>query len=438
MAKSPALLQLADFPVTQVRLGKQTRYSGGTLEINAEEVRAIALADKRIEAAKVELVLPGEKTRIFGIRDVVEPRVKVSGPGQVFPGVLGPVEPVGEGVDHRLTGVRLMAVADYEGTIRSGVQVERSAVLDMWGPGAEVSEYSRDIAVVLVLALSPGLPEWEAHTVVQQAEYKVGRRLAEATVGLEPARVETFGLAGDVPASLPRVVFIQSVITNPDAPHTGVGYYGMPIRESLNTLVYPNEILDGILTPNCIRQVGHRPNTYDWMNHPIVLGLHREHGQTMNFLGVILQRIQFEAAVGKEITAQNAAGMAEILGADHALISWMGGGNAFVDVMLTIRALEKRGIKTVLLTYEHPGPEGAEMPFLFSVPEADAVVSTGNYAAPLHLPEPERVVGPGDSIRAGPGFPEHLAKAALTLDSRDEYLGGADMWGADSRTVQEY
>jgi len=43
----------------------------------------------------VEVVHPGESARITQITDVVEPRIKVQGGGDVFPGLLGSLEPVG-------------------------------------------------------------------------------------------------------------------------------------------------------------------------------------------------------------------------------------------------------------------------------------------------------------------------------------------------------
>ena len=96
---------------------------------------SLVLQDSRITEAWLAVAMPGEKTRITGIRDIVEPRYKVSGNGQVFPGVLGPVTDVGEGTTHRLSGMTVIAAAEYEGTIRAGTTVQRSAILDMTGPG---------------------------------------------------------------------------------------------------------------------------------------------------------------------------------------------------------------------------------------------------------------------------------------------------------------
>ncbi|MFI5248169.1 MAG: glycine/sarcosine/betaine reductase component B subunit, partial [Nitrospirales bacterium] len=338
-------LEMAEFPVAQITLGSEFRYSSGTLEIDAGELQRIILEDQRVRNASLEVVLPGEKARITGIRDVVEPRVKVEGIGQVFPGVLGPVVPVGEGRTHRLSGMAVVTAAEYEGTIRSGSAAQRSAILDMWGPGAETSRFSALTNVVLTLQLTPGLSELEAHTAIQQAECKAAKRLAQVTVGLKPQSVEDYDLGTDK-LKLPRVVLIQGSHSDSHHAHSGISYYGLCIRDSLATFVHPNELLDGAIGVNTTKAVCHHPTTWDWQNHPLVLRLYREHRKRLNFAGVILERIRFETHHGKEVIAHNTAQLATTLGVDGALVTWVGGGNAFVDVMLTIQACEQRGIKT--------------------------------------------------------------------------------------------
>src|SRR5262249_60596369 len=102
----------------------------------------MVLRDTRIREASFSVVRPGDKVRVTGIRDIVEPRVKVSGNGQVFPGILGPVESVGDGRTNRLSGMAVIATAEYHGTIRAGLRVKGSALLDMWGTGAAASKFS--------------------------------------------------------------------------------------------------------------------------------------------------------------------------------------------------------------------------------------------------------------------------------------------------------
>ena len=59
----------------------------------------------------------------------------------------------------------------------------------------------------------------------------------------------------------------------------------------------------------------------DWQNHPLVLGLYAAHGRSLNFGGVILQRIRFETYHGKEVGAQNAARLADAMRADGVLVT---------------------------------------------------------------------------------------------------------------------
>ena len=432
-------LEMAEFPVTDIRLGTKFRYHSGNLEVDAEELKEFVLQDKRIKEARIDIVVPGEKVRVTGVRDVVEPRVKVDGKGQVFPGILGPVIRAGEGRTNRLSGMAVVAAAEYEGIIRSGTDMERSAILDMWGPGAEASRFSALVNLVLTIKLIEGLAELEAHTVIQQAELGVAKRLAEATLGLKPEKnVEVYDVSKEE-QNLPRVVLIQGCMTEADSPHSGVSYYGLAVRESLATLIHPNELLDGAVGVNCTRGVCHHPTTWDWQNHPLALGLFREHGRRLNFAGVVLERIRFVTHHGKEVIALNTAQLAATLRADGALVTWLGGGNAFVDVMLTIQACEQRGIKTVLVGYES-GVKGGDAPLLYYVPEASAVVSTGSRNSPIELPAPNRVIGAYENIQIlnYPGAPVVPAQDPVTLDAWDMVIGGVDIWGMQSWSGKDY
>jgi glycine reductase len=139
-------------------------------------------------------------------------------------------------------------------------------------------------------------------------------------------------------------------------------------------------------------------------------------------------------------TACFTAQLASILGAGAALVSCLGSGNCFVDVMLTIRACENRGIKTVLITYEYGGKNGVDFPLLFYVAEANAVVTTGSRDRWLELPVPDRVVGPYDHIQilSYPGAPEVPVRGPLSLDARDLVIVAVDNWGMQSSTCRAY
>jgi len=417
--------------VREIRFGNSYRYENGRLTVDREDLVRIVSGDERIAAARFETVEPGEHARITGVRDVVEPRAKFGARGQVFPGVMGPVEGVGSGVTHRLSGMTVIATAHYEGTIRAGTGVQRSAMLDMWGPGAQASRFSNYPHLVLIMRLKQALGEFEAHLAIQRAEFAVARRIAQITEGARPQEVEQFEL--NEAESLPRVILIQGCITNGGQPHSGVSYYGLPIRESLATWIHPNELLDGAVTTNTTRGIGYYPTSWDWQNHPLALELYRQQAAgRLSFAGMIIERISYDTIQGKEVVAYNTAQLAAHAKADAALITWLGSGNAFVEVMLTIRACEQRGIKTTLVSYEYGGKDGVDSPLLYYVPEANAVVSTGSRDRWIELPEAEKIVGPYDQIQVltYPGAPSSPATAALTLDARDMIVGGVDIWGS--------
>lgn len=432
-------LEMAEFPVTSLRIGSKFEYNRGALEVDKDNLLELILRDSHIQTADLASVCPGERVRITGIRDIVEPRVKVRGKGQVFSGILGPVVPVGEGRTHRLSGMAVAVTAEYHGTVRAGLGVERSAILDMWGPGADASRFSSLIHLVLVLKLSEGLSDLEAHQAIQTAELQVAQRLAETTADLMPETIETYDLEPGDP-QLPRVALIQGCLTDSHRPHPGITYYGLPLRESLATVIHPNEILDGAIAVITTRTIAYYTITWDWQNHPLLLGLYRNHSRTLNLAGVVLERIQFETHHGKEVAAHTAAQLASRLGATGAIVSWLGSGNAFVDVMLTIRACEERGIKTTLVTYEYGGKDGIDSPLLFYASEADAVVTTGSRDRWIDLPEPEHVVGPYEQIQilSYPGAPVVPAKSVLSFDARDMIVGGVDNWGQLSWTCRAY
>ena len=96
-------LEMGTFPVSDIVFGSETRWDNGILEVNESEILDAIRADRRIAKVELELAKPGESVRIWPVRDVVEPRVKVEGPGVAYPGICGrPITTVGQGRTHRL------------------------------------------------------------------------------------------------------------------------------------------------------------------------------------------------------------------------------------------------------------------------------------------------------------------------------------------------
>lgn len=172
------------------------------------------------------------------------------------------------------------------------------------------------------------------------------------------------------------------------------------------------------------------------MNPPVVRKLLEEHGKRLNFLGVILQRTRFETEHGKKVSATCTAQMAKLLKADGAMITrTVPSGANFVDVMLTVQACEQRGVQTVFLTPEWGGKDGTELPLVFYVPEATAMVSTGSTDREFELEAPARVIGAGEEalLQLYPGAPSFSPWSELEVDS-NAIAGACDWWGEGRHT----
>lgn len=432
-------LELASFPVTNVRLNKQTSYKNGLLEVDERGLEASILGDKRIASADLDVAFPNQHTRIINVVDVVEPRVKVSGPGCVFPGILCPPETVGKGRTHRLSGVTVMSSVEYQQTILTGTGAASFTLVDMRGPGVMITPFGSTINIVLTLKLVDGITEQDAHRAIQLAQLQVAQQLAEATRNETPENVEVFELFESDP-SLPRVIYVLSNLSIVNDPRPSMLFYGLPLGASLPTFIHPNELLNGVLTPDaCHGSAGQCPQTWGWLNCPVVLALLREHGKRLNFLGVILQRTRFLTEHGKHVTAETTSQMARLLKADGVIITnSSGSGNNCMDVMFTLQACESKGIKTVLLTPEWGSTE-SDVPLPFYVQEATAMVSTGGYVREVKLPAPDKVIGAGDSRAT------RLFTGDEPFSAWDELTGawrfltsGVDWLGVMHNTFKEY
>ena len=101
-------LELGKIRIKDVQFGPETCVRDAVLYVDRAAVERMVCEDDRIAGASVELARPGEETRIIPVKDVIEPRVKVDGPGGVFPGMVSKVDTVGEGRTHVLAGAAVV------------------------------------------------------------------------------------------------------------------------------------------------------------------------------------------------------------------------------------------------------------------------------------------------------------------------------------------
>ncbi len=388
-------LEVGTFPVHEARFAGRTRWHDGVLDIDRDAVLAAVREDALVGSARLEIARPGESVRIWPVRDVVEPRVKVDGPGVTYPGWFGrSIETVGRGRTHRLAGVGVVEVSSVNWHDAGGDFVDQ--YIDMSGPWAEVIPQARLVNVCLVVEPDPAIDIHSQNEVVHRATLAVSDHLAAAVRDLVPPQRELFELPRA--PGLPGVVYIQCVHSPQAMSHSEhtfcTGTYGMT-RLTPPWLVHPNEILDGALSGPYRTMFA---TSWTVMNNPLLLELYRRHGRTLAFLGVIVFRTEWTTQHEKDLMAEQAAKLAKMLGAEGALVTWDAGGNEFIEVVHTVRACERLGIKTVFLTSED-SPEGGAPSLLKPLPEADAIVTTGFFNASLldlgRMPPVDRVIGYG-------------------------------------------
>ncbi len=387
-------LEMGTFPVEQISFGPQTRYADGHLHVDKAAVIEAVMQDPRIASADLDLASPGESVRIWPVRDVIEPRIKVDGPGVIYPGACGrSITTVGEGRTHRLAGMGIVEVSSVNWHDAGGDYVE--ICLDMTGHWAEMLPYGKLHQLCLVMEPDPGLGNEAQNDAVHKAALVVNDQVVAATKDLTPPQLDVYDLS-EVNPDLPKVIYIWCV-------HSPQAMSGSPTAFCTMTygltqltppwFLHPNEILDGALSGSYRTAFA---MSWTVVNNPVMMDLYHRHGVDWNFLGVMTLRTEWTTQHEKQLMANQTAKLCKHLGADGAMVTWDAGGNEFIEVVRTIQACEQLGIKTVFLTSEDDATEAAPT-MLEPLPEADAIVSTSFFKTSTlevpDLPPVDRVIG---------------------------------------------
>ena len=387
-------LEMGTFPVEQISFGAQTRYADGHLQVDKARVIEAVMQDPRIASADLELAMPGESVRIWPVRDVIEPRIKVDGPGVIYPGACGrSITTVGEGRTHRLSGMGIVEVSSVNWHDAGGDYVE--ICLDMTGHWAEALPYGKLKNLCLVVEPDPGLGNEAQNDAVHKAALVVNDQVAAATKDLTPPQLDVYELT-PVDPTLPKIIYIWCV-------HSPQAMSGSPTAFCTMTygltqltppwFLHPNEILDGALSGPYRTAFA---MSWTVVNNPVMMDLYHRHGVDWDFLGVMSLRTEWTTQHEKQLMANQTAKLCKHLGAQGAIVTWDAGGNEFIEVVRTIQACEQLGIKTVFLTSEDDATEAAPT-MLEPLPEADAIVSTSFFKTSTldvpELPRVDRVIG---------------------------------------------
>ena len=385
-------LELGNIEVKDIVFGDELKLDGGTLTVNKQELIDLVLEDDHLVSCDIDIAKPGESTRITPVKDVVEPRVKVDGPGGVFPGFLSPVDMVGSGRTHVLKGCAVMTAGPIVGF--------QEGIVDMSGPGAEFTPFSKLVNLVLIIEPREGLHKHEHEKAIRVAGFKVAAALAEAGRDVEPDEILTYEtkplLEGlEEYKDLPRIGYVQMLQSQGLLHDTYV--YGVDAKQIVPTILYPTELMDGaIVSGNCVSACD-KNTTYHHLNNPVVRAMYDKHGKEFNFVGVIITNENVYLA-DKERSSNWTAKLAEYLGLDGAIVSQEGFGNPDTDLIMNCTKLEGKGIKTVIITDEYAGRDGASQSLADASPAADAVVTGGNANEVIVLPKMDKVIGTLDFV----------------------------------------
>ncbi len=405
-------LELGSVFIKDIQFAAQSKIENGTLYVNKEEVKQIILEDQNFKSADVELAKPGESIRIMPVKDVVEPRVKVQGSGGIFPGMVNKVETVGSGKTYALKGAAVVTTGKIVGF--------QEGIIDMIGLGAEYTPFSKLNNLVLVCEPIDGLKQHEHEKALRFAGYKVANYLGELARNLTPDAVETFETPSIIEGfkmypELPRVAYVLMLQSQGLMHDTYV--YGVDAKQSLTTMIYPTELMDGaIVSGNCVSACD-KNTTYHHLNNPVIHDLFAEHGKTLNFVGVIITNENVYLA-DKERSSNWSAKFAEFLGVDGVIISQEGFGNPDTDLIMNCKKIEAKGIKTVIITDEYAGRDGSSQSLADADASANAVVTGGNANEVIELPPMDKIIGYADvaDIIAG-GFDGSLhADGSITAE----------------------
>ncbi|MDO5734072.1 MAG: glycine/sarcosine/betaine reductase component B subunit [Eubacteriales bacterium] len=412
-------LQLGYIDISGVEFADKSEIKNGILYVNEKEIVAEVLQDEHLKAARLEITKPGESCRITPVKDVIQPRCKVEGPGGVFPGWMHKVDTVGSGKTHVLRGVNVVTAGKIVGF--------QEGIIDMTGPGADYTPFSQFNNLVLVVEPKEGIHPHQYEKAARLAGLKVATMLGELSRELkadETEEFETLGIKEGIEKypDLPRVGYVMMLQSQGLLHDTYV--YGVDMKQSLTTMIMPTETMDGaIISGNCVSACD-KNTTFHHLNNPVIAELFKEHGKTLNFVGVIITNENVYLA-DKMRSSDWTAKLAEFLQLDGAIVSQEGFGNPDTDLIMNCKKLEERGIKTVIITDEYAGQDGKSQSLADADAAADAVVTGGNANMVVKLPALERVIGSTEFVNVIAGGHDGSLQADGSIEGELQMITGA-------------
>ncbi|MGQ0678767.1 MAG: glycine/sarcosine/betaine reductase component B subunit [Actinomycetota bacterium] len=394
--------------IHQVRsadFGDATALSNGHLSVAIADALA-CFVHPSLASVTLSWARPGDDLRVVKVLDAVEPRTKGPGGGGIFPGLIGPALPQGEGDTHVLKGIALLT-AGYIPRAQQGV-------IQMSGPAAELSPFGATINLVVEFEPAAGASWLEVAENLRLGLLRLAVRLAASAIDTAADPVDQLPrVAGRAAGGgLPVIGTIVNLQTQGD--FKDVYVYGKSLSTSLPTILDPNELEDGAVVSGQHGHPGLKNPTYMHQNNPVIGALRARDGVDLSFGGAILSPEPIDQRQ-KELVSAHAVRMVRTLGWDGAVVTKEGAGNADIDISLKVDALEAAGIVGVGIFAEMSGADGLGPPLVSAPAHATAVISTGNYDQRVTLPQVEKALGGATlELTGGPSTAQlELATAAI-------------------------
>ncbi|MCM1991020.1 glycine/sarcosine/betaine reductase component B subunit [Oceanirhabdus seepicola] len=385
-------LEIGNFYVKQVIFGEENKYDDGILTINKKEALDVVFEDEHITEADLVIAKPGDNIRIVPVKEAIEPRCRLDG-RSIFPGVTGDLAQCGDGRTHALKNCSVLVVGKHWGGFQDGL-------IDMSGEGAKYTLFSELNNICLIADTDEEFEKREQqkkNKALRWAGMRLAEHIGNIVKELQPEEVEEYEFEAITKRSeevnnLPSV----ALVLQPQSQMEDQGYndlcYGWDCNHMVPTLMSPTEVIDGAMISGSFMPCSSKWSTYDFQNLPMIKRLFKEHGKTINFLGVIMSNLNV-ALEQKQRSAQVVAQIAKSIGADSAIVAEEGYGNPDADFIAVIVALEDAGVKTIGLTNECTGRDGMSQPLVSLDSKANAIVSCGNVSELIELPPMETVLG---------------------------------------------
>ena len=391
-------LELGYIQIKDIQFSKENKVENSILYVDPEAVKAFMYEDDDVKAwvkdYTFDVAKPGESVRITPVKDVIEPRVKVEGPGGMFPGVISKVDTVGSGKTHVLRGMAVVTAGKIVGF--------QEGIIDMSGPGAAYTPFSKLNNFVVVAEPVEGYQDHkhEYEHAVRIAGLRAAVYIGELGRNVEPDSCESFETLGikegiEKYPELPRVAYVHMLQSQGLLHDTYV--YGVDAKRSLTTILNPTETMAGaIISGNCVSACD-KNTTYHHQNNPVVRALFNAHGKTLNYVCNIITNENVYLA-DKQRSSDWSAKLCRLLDLDGAMVSQEGFGNPDTDLIMNCKKIEQQGVKTVIITDEYAGQDGKSQSLADADPLADAVVTGGNANELIVLPKLDKVIGMLDYV----------------------------------------